>query len=78
MITIDDGAFIGVSVVVIAHFKGAHRGERIGKQAYIGPGELILPDVKIGDCAVVTAWSAVSRSVSAMKLAQGSPAKVIL
>ena len=77
-ITIEDGAFIGVGAIVIAHFKGAHRGVRIGKQAYIGPRVVILPDVDIGDCAVVTAGSVVNRSVPPMKMVQGNPAKVIL
>jgi len=78
LITIEDGAFIGVGAIVIAHFKGASRGVRIGKQAYIGPGVIILPDVEIGDCAVITAGSVVNRSVPPMKMAQGNPAKVIL
>ena len=74
LITIDDSAVIGVGVIVIAHFKEARRGVRIGKQVFIGPGVIILPDVEIGDGAVVTAGSVVTSSVPAMTLVQGNPA----
>jgi acetyltransferase-like isoleucine patch superfamily enzyme len=74
LITIDDNAFIGIGTIVIAHFKESRRGVRIGKQAFIGPGVIILPDVEIGDGAVVTAGSVVTSSVPAMTLVQGNPA----
>src|ERR1019366_5869513 len=74
LITIDDSAFIGIGVIVIAHFKESRRGVRIGKQAFIGPGVIILPDVEIGECAVVTAGSVVTSSVPAMTVVQGNPA----
>lgn len=74
LITIDDSAFIGIGVIVIAHFKELHRGVRIGKQAFIGPGVIILPDVEIGEGAVVTAGSVVTSSVPAMTVVQGNPA----
>lgn len=74
LITIDDGAFIGIGVIIIAHFKEARRGVRIGKQAFIGPGAIILPNVEIGDGAVVTAGSVVNASVPPMTMVQGNPA----
>jgi serine acetyltransferase len=74
LIKIDDSAFIGIGVIVIAHFKESRRGVRIGKQAFIGPGVIILPDVEIGDGAVVTAGSVVTSSVPAMTVVQGNPA----
>jgi acetyltransferase-like isoleucine patch superfamily enzyme len=74
LITIGDSAFIGIGVVVIAHFKEPPRGVRIGKQAFIGPGVIILPDVEIGEGAVVTAGSVVTSSVPAMTVVQGNPA----
>ena len=74
LISIDDDAFIGVGVIVIAHFKESRRGVRIGKRVFIGPGVVILPDVEIGDGAVVTAGSVVTSSVPAMTLVQGNPA----
>src|SRR5271155_4161738 len=60
LITIDDSAFLGIGVVVIAHFRESRRGVRIGKQAFIGPGSIILPNVEIGDGAVITAGSVVT------------------
>ena len=74
LITIEDDALIGIGVIVIAHFKESRRGVRIGKQAFIGPGVIILPDVEIGDGAVVTAGSVVTSSVRAMTVVQGNPA----
>ena len=74
LITIDDGAFIGIGVIVIAHFRESRRGVRIGKQAFIGPGVIILPNVEIGEGAVVTAGSVVTSSIPAMTLVQGNPA----
>jgi acetyltransferase-like isoleucine patch superfamily enzyme len=74
LITIDDFVFIGIGVIVIAHFKESSRGVRIGKQAFIGPGVIILPDVVIGEGAVVTAGSVVTSSVPSMTVVQGNPA----
>lgn len=74
LIKIEDSAFIGIGVIVIAHFKELRRGVRIGKQAFIGPGVIILPDVDIGDGAVVTAGSVVTSSIPAMTVVQGNPA----
>jgi acetyltransferase-like isoleucine patch superfamily enzyme len=74
LITIEDDAFIGIGVIVVAHFKQLMRGVRIGKQAFIGPGAIILPDVEIGEGAVVTAGSVVTSSVPAMTVVQGNPA----
>lgn len=74
LISIGDEAFIGIGVIVVAHFKESRRGVRIGKQVFIGPGVVILPDVEIGDGAVVTAGSVVTSSVPPMMLVQGNPA----
>lgn len=78
LVTIDDGAFIGIGAIVIAHFQDhlqePDRGVRIGKRAFVGPGVIILPDVEIGEGAVVTAGSVVTRSVPAMTMVQGNPA----
>jgi acetyltransferase-like isoleucine patch superfamily enzyme len=74
LIKIGDSAFIGIGVIVIAHFKELRRGVRIGNQVFIGPGAIILPDVEIGDGAVVTAGSVVTSSVPAMTVVQGNPA----
>lgn len=74
LITIEDGAFVGIGVIVIAHFKETRHGVRIGKDAFVGPGSIILPDVDIGDGAVVAAGSVVTTSVPPMTVVQGNPA----
>ncbi len=74
LITIDDDVFVGVGVIVIAHFRESRRGVKIGKRAFVGPGVIILPDVEIGEGAVVTAGSVVTSSVPAMTVVQGNPA----
>jgi len=74
LITIEDDSFIGVGVIIIAHFKESRRGVRVGKRVFIGPGVIILPDVEIGDGAVVTAGSVVTSSIPAMTVVQGNPA----
>jgi acetyltransferase-like isoleucine patch superfamily enzyme len=74
LIAIGDDSFIGIGTIVIAHFKELGRGVRIGNQVFIGPGVIILPDVEIGDGAVVTAGSVVTSSVPAMTIVQGNPA----
>ena len=73
LITIEDGASIGIRAVVIAHFKEA-RGVKIEREAFIGPGAIILPSVVVGHGAVVTAGSVVTRSVPPMTVVQGNPA----
>jgi hypothetical protein len=81
LITIEEGVFIGIGVIVIAHFQdylqAPSGGVRIGRRAFIGPGVIILPDVEIGEGAVVTAGSVVTRSVPPMTLVQGNPAVAI-
>jgi hypothetical protein len=78
LITIEDDAFIGIGAIVIAHFQDHLQaptgGVRIGKRAFIGPGVIILPDVEIGEGAVVSAGSVVARSVPAMTMVRGNPA----
>jgi acetyltransferase-like isoleucine patch superfamily enzyme len=74
LITIGDNTFLGVGVVVIAHFKELRSGIHIGKECFIGPGVILLPDVQIGDGSVVTAGSVVTSSVPPMTVVQGNPA----
>lgn len=76
LITIEDGASIGIRTTIIAHFQETS-GVRIEKDAFVGPGVIVLPNVVIGQGAVVTAGSVVSRSIPPMTLAQGNPARPI-
>lgn len=73
LITIQDGASISMRVTVIAHFRES-QGVRIERDAFIGPGAIILPNVVVGRGAVVTAGSIVTQSVPPMTVVQGNPA----
>jgi serine acetyltransferase len=73
LIVIEDGVAISMRVLVIAQFK-QQLGVRIEREAFIGPGAIILPGVSIGRGAVVKAGSVVSHSVPAMTVVQGNPA----
>ena len=73
LITIEQGVAISMRATIIAHFK-EFRGVRIERDAFIGPGVVILPNVIIGRGAVVAAGSVVSQSVPAMTVVQGNPA----
>lgn len=76
LITIEDGATISIGAMIIAHFK-EFRGVRIEKDAFIGPGAIILPNVVIGRGAVVKAGSVVSQSVPPMTVVEGNPAVAV-
>ena len=73
LIIIEEGSSIGMRATVIAHFKET-RGVKIEREAFVGPGAIILPNVVIGYGAVVTAGSVVTRSVPPMTVVQGNPA----
>jgi maltose O-acetyltransferase len=51
---------------------------RIGRDAWIGGGAIILPGVTIGDGAVIGAGSVVTRDVSEGQTVAGNPARVHL
>lgn len=73
LIKIEDRAWIGIRVTVIAHMREL-RGVTIEHDAFIGPGAIILPKVTIGHGAVVAAGSVVTRTVPPMTVVQGNPA----
>ena len=74
LITLEDGTTISARVTIIAHMRELNDGVRIERDAFIGPGAIILPNVTIGHGAVVTAGSVVTRSVPPMTVVQGNPA----
>ncbi len=76
LITIGNNVVLSVRATLIAHFRGS-TGIVIEDNAFIGPGAIILPNVRIGANAVVTAGSVVSSSVPAATVVQGNPARPI-
>ncbi len=83
LVYIGRGAAIGIRSTIIAHFRdnvprfevdGRFYSICIEEDAFIGPGAIILPNVRIGRGAVVTAGSVVTRSVKPMMMVQGNPA----
>lgn len=76
LIVIEDGVSISMRASIIAHFK-EFRGIRIEREAFIGPGAIILPNVVVGRGAVVKAGSVVSQSVPPMTVVEGNPARAV-
>ncbi len=73
LITIKDGASLGIRCTVIAHMR-ERRGVTIEEDVDIGTGVIILAGVTIGHGSVVAAGSVVTRSVPPQTLVQGNPA----
>jgi acetyltransferase-like isoleucine patch superfamily enzyme len=76
LISIGERTSIGIRVVIVAHF-WSQLGVEIGDDVFIGPGAIIMPNVKIGDGAVVTAGSVVTKSVPELTMVRGNPAEPI-
>jgi len=72
-ITLEDGCVLSMRVTVLAHFRES-TGVRLERDAFVGAGALILPNVVIGQGAVVAAGSVVTRSVPPGIMVQGNPA----
>lgn len=87
LISIGDGVYIGIRATILAHFNADPPQDkrlekdlvtvRIEDRAFIGPGSIIMPHVTIGEGAVVSAGSVVTRSVPAHTLVQGNPAQPV-
>ena len=71
-VTIHEGAVIGISAIIIAHFRAKGVVE-IGPDSFIGPGSIVLPNVHIGEGAVVSAGSVVTRDVPPYTFVGGNP-----
>jgi acetyltransferase-like isoleucine patch superfamily enzyme len=80
--TVEDNVFLG-PCSVLANDKYPIRveyglkGPRLKKGASIGANVTILPDVEIGEGAMVAAGALVTKDVPPWKLAIGSPAKIV-
>ncbi len=77
LVTIRDGATIGIRNIIIAHFRDFERPVVIEEEAFLGPGVIVLPNVVIGRGAVVAAGSVVTTSVPPKIMVQGNPAKPV-
>ena len=85
-VSIGDNVQIGEQCLILAHIHSLppRKSELLGyisvsidDDAYIGAASVILPYVKIGRGAVVTAGSVVTRSIPAMTMVQGNPARPV-
>ncbi|TGL93315.1 antibiotic acetyltransferase [Leptospira barantonii] len=55
-----------------------HKGNTIvGNDVWIGTNAVILPGIKIGDGAIIGAYSVVSKDVPAYSIVAGNPARVV-
>jgi len=79
LVTLKDGASIGIRATIIAHNYYAHetRGVIVEEDASVGLGAIILPNVVIGQGSIVAAGSVVTKSVPPMTMVQGNPAVAI-
>ncbi len=85
LVVIGNNVTIGMRAVIIGHLRdltvqaraASQPTVRIEDNVYIGPGVIVLPNVTIGQGAVITAGSVVSRSIPAQTLATGNPARPI-
>jgi len=88
-IEIGDEASIGPGVTIMAHsgaspfhqrlrlYGGGPEKVSIGRGAWLAVGSIILPGVTVGEGAVVTAGSVVSRDVPPYTVVGGHPARAI-
>jgi len=76
LVTIRDRAAIGMRATIIAHNREL-RGVVIEEDAILGAGVIVLPAVTIGQGAIVTAGSVVTKSVPPKTMVQGNPAQPI-
>jgi acetyltransferase-like isoleucine patch superfamily enzyme len=76
LISIGNNVVLSVRSMLIAHFRGL-TGIAIEDNVFVGPGAIILPNVRIGAGSVVTAGSVVSSSVPVATVVQGNPARPI-
>ena len=88
-IEIGDEASIGPGVTIMAHSSASPFHQRlrlygegpqkvsIGRGAWLAVGSIILPGVTVGEGAVVTAGSVVSRDVPPYTVVGGHPARAI-
>jgi len=81
LVKIEDNVNIGMRTTIIGHFRGMNVMDKptviLEKNAFVGPGVIILPNVTIGRGAVIAAGSVVNSTIPELSFALGNPAKVI-
>ncbi|MEK4701087.1 DapH/DapD/GlmU-related protein [Solibacillus sp. FSL R7-0668] len=80
-ISVGDNTIIGFNTTILAHeylIEEYRLGDvEIGSQVMIGANSTILPGVKIGDGAIVSAATLVHKDVPAGAMAGGNPMRII-
>jgi acetyltransferase-like isoleucine patch superfamily enzyme len=76
LVTIGDRVAVHARAMIIAHNR-EQEGVVIEDDVTLGPGAIVLPNVRIGHGAIVTAGSVVTKSVPPKTMVQGNPAKPI-
>ncbi len=56
---------------------GAPESVEIGRSVWLGAHCVVLPGIRIGDCAIIGAGSVVTKNIPEYAIAAGNPAKVI-
>ena len=79
-ITIASGTRIGNNCAIYQHVTfaekgGQHLGPTIGNNVIVGPGSLLIGNVKIGDDVKIIGNSVVSMNINSSRLVSGNPAR---
>ncbi len=85
LISIEDGAVFGPNVTILAHDastlkvigKTKIQAVRVGKNAFVGAGSILLPGSELGDGSILGAGSVLVARVPAGELWAGNPARKI-
>jgi len=79
-LTIGEKTMVAFDAIILSHDYATRRHAAktvIGSYCFIGCGSIIMPNVTIGDHAIVAAGSVVTKDVPSNCIVAGNPAKVI-
>lgn len=86
MVTIEDGAHITARVTILEHDNAKYytgRGDVVSgpviirKDAFIGIGAILMPNITIGERSIIAPYSFVNKDVPENVLVAGNPAKIV-
>lgn len=77
LVTIGDNVCLAEKSHIITHCPVSPGGVTIGKDSWIGYGSIILPNVIIGEGALIGAGSVVTKDIPQYVIACGDPAVVV-